>query len=373
MRRDRLTLAMIIGVPLMQLFLFGFAINFESQASADRGLDRRSRRVLRVPSSRRCSNSSYFDDRAGDQLARRGAPHCCRKARCSFVVEIPANFSRDLVRGAQPELLIEADATDPAAGVQRDRARSSELVADGAARRSEGPAGGARAGAAAVQCRRRIRSTIRKPSPNTTSCRDCSRVILTMTMVLMTCLALTRERERGTYENLLAMPATPLEIMIGKIAPNIAGRRDPERASCCWSAKFVFDVPMIGSLLLLSRRAAALHHRQSRGRLHLLDHRPEPASGDADDDVLPAALDPAVGFRLSLPRACRSGRNGSARFCPPRISCASCAASCSRATARARSGPISGRSFSFCSCREASRCSGSAAPWTDLGTESAPC
>ncbi|MBN9555463.1 MAG: ABC transporter permease, partial [Alphaproteobacteria bacterium] len=76
-------------------------------------------------------------------------------------------------------------------------------------------------------------------------------VILTMTMVLMTCLALTRERERGTYENLLAMPVTPVEIMIGKIAPNIAIGA-VQSAIILLVAKYVFAVPMIGSLGLLS-------------------------------------------------------------------------------------------------------------------------
>jgi ABC-2 type transport system permease protein len=72
-----------------------------------------------------------------------------------------------------------------------------------------------------------------------------------MTMVLMTCLALTRERERGTYENLLAMPATPVEIMLGKIAPNVVVGAI-QSAIILLVAKFVFGVPMIGSLTLLS-------------------------------------------------------------------------------------------------------------------------
>jgi ABC-2 type transport system permease protein len=72
-----------------------------------------------------------------------------------------------------------------------------------------------------------------------------------MTMVLMTCLALTRERERGTYENLLAMPATPVEIMLGKIAPNVVVGAI-QSTIILLVAKFVFDVPMIGSLTLLS-------------------------------------------------------------------------------------------------------------------------
>jgi ABC-2 type transport system permease protein len=67
----------------------------------------------------------------------------------------------------------------------------------------------------------------------------------------MTCLALTRERERGTYENLLAMPVKPLELMMGKIAPNIAVGAI-QSVLVLLVAKFIFGVPMIGSLLLLS-------------------------------------------------------------------------------------------------------------------------
>jgi len=76
-------------------------------------------------------------------------------------------------------------------------------------------------------------------------------IILTMTLVLMTCLALTRERERGTYENLLAMPATPLEIMIGKIAPNVVVGAI-QSAIILAMARFVFYVPMVGSFALLA-------------------------------------------------------------------------------------------------------------------------
>jgi ABC-2 type transport system permease protein len=80
-------------------------------------------------------------------------------------------------------------------------------------------------------------------------------VILTMSMVLMTCLALTRERERGTYENLLAMPATPLEIMIGKIAPNVVIGAI-QSGIILLTARFVFEVPMIGSPYLLAASLA---------------------------------------------------------------------------------------------------------------------
>ncbi|HTO42101.1 MAG TPA: ABC transporter permease, partial [Rhizomicrobium sp.] len=76
-------------------------------------------------------------------------------------------------------------------------------------------------------------------------------VILTMTMVLMTAMAVTRERERGTLENLLAMPARPLEIMLGKIAPYI-GVGVVQSALILLAARYIFGVPMLGSLTLLS-------------------------------------------------------------------------------------------------------------------------
>src|SRR3984885_11031523 len=112
MRRDRVTLGMIIGVPLMQLTLFGFAINFNPKALptaasiADPG--KFSRSIIAA-----MRNSSYFD-----LVAETRSPAEARKllqeGKVLFVVEIPENFSRDLVRGAQPDLLMEVDATDPA-------------------------------------------------------------------------------------------------------------------------------------------------------------------------------------------------------------------------------------------------------------------
>ena len=152
-------------------------------------------------------------------------------------------------------------------------------------------------------------------------------VILTMTMVMMTALAVTRERERGTMENLLAMPVPPLEVMIGKIVPYmlvgyvqvtiilLAAHHALRRAD-----------PRQRSTLLIAL-SLLLHRRQPRGRLHLLDGRPEPAAGDADDVLLLPAVDPAVGLHVSVPRHAATGRSGSARCCRSPISCASSAAS----------------------------------------------
>ena len=250
MRRDRLTLGMIVGVPLMQLFLFGFAINLNPKdlptAIAIDDPGRFARSVVAA-----LENSSYFH-----VVAQTNDPNAARRllqeGKVLFVVEVPVNFTRDIVKGAEPDLLVEADATDPASGsyalaafnMLATTALRDDLVGP-LATRAQGP-----------PPFNVVSHLLYNPESITqyNIIPGLLAVILTMTMVLMTCLALTRERERGTYENLLAMPATPLEIMIGKIGPNILVGA-VQSAIILLLAKFVFDVPMIGSLALL---AAAL-------------------------------------------------------------------------------------------------------------------
>lgn len=250
MRRDRVTLGMIVGVPLMQLFLFGFAINFNPKALPtaiaidDPGIFARS-----VTAALR--NSSYFDVVATTNSPS-GARRLLQEGKVLFVVEIPVNFTRDIVRGAQPDLLVEADATDPAAGGFAMAALNG--IATSALRDDlTGPLAARAQGPPPFNL---VSHLLYNPESNTrySIIPGLLAVILTMTMVLMTCLALTRERERGTYENLLAMPATPVEIMIGKIAPNVAIGAI-QSVIILVVAKYVFAVPMIGSLPLL---AAAL-------------------------------------------------------------------------------------------------------------------
>ncbi len=246
LRRDRLTFAMIFGVPLMQLLLFGFAINNDPKhlptavTISDPGTFANS-----IVAALR--NSGYFD-----VIAATNDPAAARRMlaedKVSFIVEIPTNFSRDLIRGAQPELLIEADATDPASASNAVGALG-DIASDALRDDLTGPLA--------------IRAP---PTPAFTAVihrlynpeiitqynivPGLLGIILTMTMVLMTSMALTRERERGTYENLLAMPVRPLEIMIGKIAPNILVGL-VQASLVLAAARFVFGVPMLGSLGLL--------------------------------------------------------------------------------------------------------------------------
>ncbi len=246
-RRDRLTLAMIVGIPVMQLLLFGFAINLNPKnlptavSIDDPGIFGRS--IVAA-----LANSSYFE-----VIQQTNSPRTARRllqeGRVTFVVEIPVNFSRDIVRGSQPTLVIEADATDPAAGSYA-LAAFNALATTALRDDLVGPLRARAQGPPPFQV---IQHLLYNPESNTqyNIVPGLLAIILTMTMVLITCLALTRERERGTYENLLAMPATPFEIMLGKIAPNIL-------IGCIQAgivllmAKFVFSVPMLGSFTLLA-------------------------------------------------------------------------------------------------------------------------
>ncbi|HEX3675745.1 MAG TPA: ABC transporter permease [Rhizomicrobium sp.] len=246
MRRDRLTLGMIVGVPIMQLFLFGFAINFNPHALPTAiSIDDPGPMARSVVAA--LNNSSYFDI-----IAQTNSPVKARRllqqGKVLFVVEIPANFTRDIVRGTPPDLLVEVDATDTAAGSYAIGALNG--IASTALR--DDLTGPLAARVQSVAPFNTVTHLLYNPESITqyTIIPGLLAVILTMTMVLMTCLALTRERERGTYENLLAMPATPLEIMIGKISPNIVIGAI-QSAIILLVAKFVFDVPMIGSLWLL--------------------------------------------------------------------------------------------------------------------------
>jgi len=245
-RRDRLTLAMIIGVPLMQLTLFGFAINFNPKALptavsiADPGVFSRS-----IIAAMR--NSSYFE-----LIAETRSPAAARKllqdGKVLFVVEIPENFSRDLVKGNRPDLLMEVDATDPASSGFAIRA--FDALATTALRDDlVGPLAARAQNAAPFNP---VIHLLYNPESNTqySIVPGLLAIILTMTLVLMTCMALTRERERGTYENLLAMPATPFEIMVGKIAPYVVVGL-VQSTIVLVLAKYVFGVPVIGSLTLL--------------------------------------------------------------------------------------------------------------------------
>ena len=216
-RRDRLTFGMMVGVPIVQLILFGFAINSDPKhlptavVVADRSEFTRGF-VAGL------ENSAYFrithrlaDEAEAERLLATGV--------VQFAVVVPPDFTRRLLRGERPALRIAADATDPAA------TGNAIAALEGIGRRTvgrdlTGPLATLRPADPPFELR-----VQRRYNPEGLSAYNVVPgligVILTMTMVMMTSLAMTRERERGTMENLLATPARPFEVMLGKIVPYI--------------------------------------------------------------------------------------------------------------------------------------------------------
>ncbi len=246
-RRDRLTFAMMVGIPILQLTLFGFAINSDPKhlptaiLAADAS-DFTRRFVTAM------ENSGYFEIKAR-VASEAEAERLIAEGRVQFVLTIPTDFSKRLVRGERPALLLEADASDPAA-------TSNAIAAIAALERQAlqpdlvGPLAALAPGPGAFELR-----VQRRYNPEGITQYNVVPgligVVLTMTMVIMTALAVTRERERGTMENLLAMPVRPIEVMVGKIVPYIVIGYI-QVTVILLAARLLFHVPMVGSLGLLS-------------------------------------------------------------------------------------------------------------------------
>jgi ABC-2 type transport system permease protein len=243
LKRDRVSFAMIIMIPLVQLTLFGYAINTNPrhlptavllQEQTDVG-----RSILKA-----LENTKYFDIThvvtTEDEFN-----HLLLSGAVLFAIEIPANFERAVRRGDRPALLVAADATDPVAAgsamaalgnlvqtaLQHDRA-----IPDSANLPFE------------------IRTHARyNPAANTSFniVPGLVGTILTMTMLIFTALSVTREIERGTMESLLSMPITPVEIMLGKIVPYIIVGF-VQAALIIGLGLGLFGVPLLGSLVLLA-------------------------------------------------------------------------------------------------------------------------
>jgi ABC-2 type transport system permease protein len=247
MRRDRLTFAMIVGVPILQLVLFGYAINTDPKSLPTALVDY-DRSDLTRSITQAFANTGYFaiTEAAGGEPA---ADRLLATGDVQFALVFPPGFTRELLRGERPDALLAADATDPAA---TGNAIAALTVVGGSALAHDlkGPLA-ARGGAPppfGLNVQRRYNPegiTQYNIVPGLLG------VILQMTMVMMTSFAVTRERERGTFENLLATPVTPLEVMTGKIVPYIlVGLL--QAGIIVLAARLLFDVPMEGSLGLLT-------------------------------------------------------------------------------------------------------------------------
>jgi len=246
MRRDRLTFAMMIGVPLMQLILFGFAINSDPKGlptavlDSDHGIFGRSLVATLQASAYYRVVAEAASEAETDRLLAQG--------KVQFVIDIPANFSRDVARGDHPALLVEADATDPAA-TSNALGALTELAGRALDRDLTGNLAALKAGPPPFELRLHRRYNQEGISQYNVV-PGLMGVVLTMTMVIMTSLAMTRERERGTMEALLVMPLRPVEVMLGKIAPYVLVGYI-QVALILVGAKMIFSVPMEGSLTLL--------------------------------------------------------------------------------------------------------------------------
>ena len=217
LRRDRLTFAMILGIPIMQLLLFGYAINTDPKhlptAVLVQDQGDLSRSVIAA-----LQNSQYFDvvetartPAELDQLFEHGS--------VLFAVTIPGDFTRRVVRGDNPQILVEADASDPTATASGVAALAA-IPQYALAHDLKGPLASRAAVSAPFQL-----VVQRRYNPESITAYNIVPgllgTILSLTLVIMTALGMTRESERGTMETLLATPLRPIEVMIGKLTPYV--------------------------------------------------------------------------------------------------------------------------------------------------------
>ena len=240
--RDRLTYAMIIGIPVIQLLLFGYAINSDPKhlpaAVLVQDQGQFSRSILAA-----LDNSDYFDLR---YTARSPAEmhELIERGAVQFAITIPGDFTRRVVRRDEPQILVEADASDPAATGPAVAALAS-LPQYALAHDLKGPL----ASAASVTAQPFEVVVQRRYNPESITAYNIVpglvATILSMTLVIMTALGMTREAERGTMETLLSTPLRPIEVMIGKLTPYVMVGII-QATIILTMARVLFGVPMAG-------------------------------------------------------------------------------------------------------------------------------
>lgn len=246
LKRDHLTLAMLVAIPLVQLILFGYAINGDPKhlPTVVAALDHSpmSRSLIRA-----IENTGYFD--VTEVTSEAEAEHRLSHGEAQFAVVIPSDFSRKLVRGERPVVAIYGDASDPSTSGGAV-ATLNQLAGTALRMELQGPLSRLQPGHTPFELR-----VHKRYNPEGITAYNVvpglMGIILVMTLVMMTAMAMTRERERGTLENLLATPVKPLEVMIGKILPYVLiGYLQVLMIYA--AARVLFDVPMFGSHLLLT-------------------------------------------------------------------------------------------------------------------------
>jgi len=245
-RRDRTTLGMIIGVPVMQLILFGYAINANPKnlptVVIDADKSQFSTTILKA-----MENSQYFRF-VKEADNERQARDFLDRGEALFVVNIPANFSRDLIRGDRPSLLLELDGTDSVA-VGSALSVFGPIVQSALDKLWVGPLQHLQSQPPPFQTNVH---TLYNPDKNTqySIVPGLLGIVLNLTLVFVIAQAITREYERGTMENLMSTPVRPLEVMLGKVMPYVIIAYI-QVSLILFVAHFIFQVPISGSLSLL--------------------------------------------------------------------------------------------------------------------------
>jgi len=246
MKRDRITLGMLIIIPLMQLILFGYAINSNPKNLPTVVLDADHTYLSRT-FLQGMRNTDYFALKPLT-TSEKEADHLMKIGKTMFIISIPAGFSHDLIRGEHPDILLTADATESMAAANAIGA-ANMLTTQVFTRDFDGSLSYLKQTPPPFNLRIHA-----KYNPELITQYNIvpglMGVILTMTMVIITALAITREYERGTMENLLATPVRPLEVMLGKVIPYIIVGYI-QAILIIAAAFYMFHVPIEGSLILL--------------------------------------------------------------------------------------------------------------------------
>jgi ABC-2 type transport system permease protein len=244
MRRDRVTFGMMIGIPIVQLLLFGYAINSDPKNLPTLIEMNDASPVARAVLSG-MDTSDYFDF-IGVVAGAEDGDRALRDGSANFVVVIPDDFERDIVRGLRPQILVTADASDPTA-VSSAMGALGGIVERAVADTLSGPL--QRVAGAPPPFEVILHRQFNPEGKTSTNIvPGLLAIILSMTMTLITAVAIVRESERGTMETLIATPVRPLEVMLGKILPYVFVGY-VQTAVFLAAAYILFDVPFTGSRL----------------------------------------------------------------------------------------------------------------------------
>lgn len=244
--RDRATFAIIFLLPITQLTLFGYAINFDPK-DLPTAIVKTPETQLTRSFLQSFKDTGYFRYTHVD-VSESEAEQLMRRGDVQFILSIPTDFERSVIRSENPGILLQADATDPATGTPALGA-FNELASSSLQHDLKGPLSYAAPKAPPFQAQ-----IHRRYNPENITQYNIvpglAGVVLTMTMVMVASITLTREFERGTFESLLAMPVRPLEVMLAKIFPFVAIGLI-QLTLILASSYFLFHIPVTGSLFLL--------------------------------------------------------------------------------------------------------------------------